>query len=81
MSAMQRTKGAGGERELARLLQEHLGIPVNRNLQQTRQGGADLIDVPGWAIEVKRAANLRGQPGLPRPGWRNRPVQVCCSGY
>lgn len=26
---------------------------LQRNLAQTREGGADCIEVPGWAIEVK----------------------------
>lgn len=55
MSAMQRRKGADGERELARLLRESLGAGVFRNLDQPRQGGADLLGIAGWAIEVKRA--------------------------
>lgn len=59
MTAMQRRKGANGERELARLLREHLGANVARNLEQTRQGGADLLGLPGWAVEVKRANRPR----------------------
>lgn len=59
MTAMQRCKGARGERELAGLLREHLGEDVTRNLEQSRQGGADLLGVPGWAVEVKRAARPR----------------------
>ena len=59
MTAMQRRKGADGERELARLLREHLGADVVRNLMQSRQGGADLLGLDGWAVEVKRAARPR----------------------
>lgn len=59
MTAMQRRKGADGERELARLLREHLGADVTRNLIQARQGGADLLGLDGWAIEVKRAVRPR----------------------
>ena len=59
MTAMQRRKGKAGELELARLLREHLGADVARNLEQARQGGADLLGVPGWAVEVKRAARAR----------------------
>lgn len=59
MSASQRRKGKAGELELARLLREHLGANVARNLEQTRQGGADLLGLPGWAVEVKRAAQAR----------------------
>ena len=54
MSAMQRRKGQNGERELFALLSEHLGFVVRRNVDQARKGGADGIEVPGWAIEVKR---------------------------
>lgn len=54
MSAAQRNKGSRGERELFALLSEQLGVTVTRNLSQTRGGGADALDVPGWAIECKR---------------------------
>ena len=54
MTAMQRRKGATAEREVFRLLADQLGTVVTRNLQQSRQGGADCISIPGWAIEVKR---------------------------
>lgn len=54
MGAMQRRKGASGERELFSLLADHLGQAVTRNLNQTRNGGADSIDLHGFAIEVKR---------------------------
>ena len=56
---MQRRKGARGERELVDLLREYLGADVTRNLMQSREGGADLLGIPGWAIEVKRAARPR----------------------
>lgn len=59
MSASQRRKGKAGELELARLLRDLLGADVARNLEQTRQGGADLLGLPGWAVEVKRAARAR----------------------
>ena len=59
MTAMQQRKGKEGERELARLLREHLGAGVTRNLAQARQGGVDLQGLSGWAIEVKRAARPR----------------------
>lgn len=54
MSAMQRNKGARAEREFFGLLSEFLGTTVRRNVDQARSGGADGIEVPGWAIEVKR---------------------------
>jgi Holliday junction resolvase len=61
MSASQREKGARGERELARLLRDRLGTSIERNLEQSRDGGADLIaDGPlaGLVIEVKRKERL-----------------------
>ena len=72
---MQRRKGAEGERELAGLLREHLGADVTRNLMQTRQGGADLLGLPGWAIEVKRAA----RPRL-NDWWLQTCQQACLAG-
>ena len=39
MGRMQRSKGSAGERELARLIDEHLGIRLVRNLEQSRRGG------------------------------------------
>ena len=54
MSAMQRRKGASAERELFRLLSDELGTVVRRNVDQARKGGADGLEVDGWAIEVKR---------------------------
>jgi Holliday junction resolvase len=54
MSAMQRSKGARAEREVFALLSAELGTCVRRNVDQARNGGADCIEVPGWAIEVKR---------------------------
>lgn len=61
MSAMQRLKGAAAERELARLLTAELGAVVTRNLEQCRDGGAsgDLLNIPGFSLEVKRAATPR----------------------
>ena len=58
MAAMSRNKGASGERELAGLLAAELGFVVRRKLGAARDGGADSLDVPGWAIEVKRTERL-----------------------
>ena len=58
MTAMQRRKGASGERELFALLSDLLGYVVRRNMGQARAGGADGLDVPGWAIECKRCERL-----------------------
>lgn len=48
-----RRKGAQGERELASLLSDELGIPIKRMLGQERDGGADLHVGP-LRIQVKR---------------------------
>ena len=63
MGKMSRTKGARGERELLRKLGEELGVMLQRNLVQTREGGADCIQIQGWAVEVKRTERLQ------RPSW------------
>lgn len=50
-----RNKGAAGEREVAKILREYIGIDVSRNWQgQAAKGGPDIL-LPGWAVEVKRA--------------------------
>ena len=56
--AMSRTKGARAEREVLKLLGEELGQQLTRNLSQTREGGADCLDVRGFVIEVKRQERL-----------------------
>jgi len=48
-----RNKGARGEREICSLLGEALGLNLDRNLEQTRSGGADIL-LDQWAIEIKR---------------------------
>lgn len=49
-----RTKGASGERELIRVIEDELGIRLERNLAQSFAGGHDLLGLDEWAIEVKR---------------------------
>lgn len=58
MGASERRKGGDGERELVRLLREHLGDGVCRNLQQSAVGGHDLLGVGRFALEVKRCEKL-----------------------
>ena len=48
-----RAKGQRAERELCKLLSDELGMEVKRNVDQARTGGADCLDVPGFAIEIK----------------------------
>lgn len=56
MSASQRRKGAGGEREAYRLLADQLGdIVERRDLSQSRDGGGDIrIPAARVLVEVKR---------------------------
>lgn len=56
--AKSRNKGCAGERELARILSDELGMEVTRNLLQSRSGGHDLDGIPGWCLEVKRRAKI-----------------------
>lgn len=56
MGMMQKRKGRSGEQELVRLLRDHLGVSMERNLQQTRDGGHDLNGLDALSIECKRAA-------------------------
>lgn len=68
MGSMQRNKGAAGERAVAILIRDWLGLDVRRNWQaQAAEGGADLTGIPGWAVEVKWAKE-----------WRNEWWDQCC---
>lgn len=53
-----RNKGAAGERELAGILTDQLGVVVKRKLGQARDGGDD-IQVGRFRIEVKRHERLQ----------------------
>lgn len=53
MGNMQRTKGAGGEREIAGIVRDLTGWDVRRRVRQ-HDGDSDLEGVPGWSVEVKR---------------------------
>jgi Holliday junction resolvase len=65
---MSRDKGAAAERELCRLLSGELGVTVRRNVDQARSGGADCLELPGFAIEAKR------REVLSRPAWWRQAV-------
>lgn len=71
MSNSQRLKGQRGERQVASIIHEHLGIRLKRNLSQTQNGGHDLVDETGddfpWAIEVKDHATVTN--GLVNDWW------------
>ena len=58
MGISQRNKGQRGERELFGMLSDELGFVVKRNIDQIRAGGADCIEIPGWAVECKRCETL-----------------------
>ncbi len=59
--SMSRNKGARAETEVLKLLGAELGVALDRNISQTRDGGADCLCVKGWAIEVKRVEKLSRQ--------------------
>ncbi len=53
-----RNKGAAFEREVARMIHDHLGIDVRRNLTQYQEKGhGDLVGWDGVLIECKRHAS------------------------
>lgn len=57
-----RAKGKAGERELIgelkKLLPPEMTSELTRNLDQTRDGGHDILGLDGWALEVKRYAQV-----------------------
>ena len=69
MGRMSRTKGAAAERELCKLLSEELGVTVRPIVDQARAGGADCLELKGFAIECKRVETLR------RPTWWAQAVE------
>jgi len=53
-----RAKGANGEREFCEWLSKNFSIPKpERNLEQVREGGADILCRP-FAFEIKRCENI-----------------------
>lgn len=50
-----RAKGARGERELASILTDELGVVVKRKLDAAREGGDDM-QVGPFSVECKRVA-------------------------
>jgi len=53
MGKSQRDKGQLGEREIHAILSDNLGRIVKRNIN-ARKGDPDGLDIPGFAVEVKR---------------------------
>jgi Holliday junction resolvase len=54
---MSREKGKRGEREVAAIISDLLGVSASRRVRQ-REGDSDILGVPGWCIEVKRWGSL-----------------------
>lgn len=76
MTAMQRNKGKGGEREAAELVRQHTGWYVRRRVRQ-HDGDTDLEGVPGWAVEVKR--HRTALPGEVARWWAQAVAQAAKS--
>lgn len=64
-----RSKGQRSERELFAKLSDELGFVVTRNVDQARLGGADSLELPGFAPEIKRHERLS------RPAWWRQAVR------
>jgi hypothetical protein len=49
-----RLKGKNGELQFLKVMRQHLGsVDISRNLDQTRDGGHDVLGLP-FAVEIKR---------------------------
>jgi len=63
-----RAKGSSFELSIGKLIYEHLGVTVRRDLEQYRESNhGDLIGLDGWTIECKRYAD--NSAFLHRPEW------------
>ena len=49
-----RAKGQNFERKVAKLFNQHFGLSVERNLQQSINGGDDLMGIPFFSVECKK---------------------------
>lgn len=49
-----RSKGQNFERKMSKMFNESFGLSTERNLQQSINGGDDLIGVPFFSIELKK---------------------------
>lgn len=67
MSAMSRTKGQTGEREIAASIRDLTGWDVRRRVRQ-HDGDSDLEGVPGWSVEVTSATHARRVARSPAGG-------------
>ena len=70
MSAYQRRRGAGFEREISGYLSERLGRVVKRKLGQARDSGDD-IQVGRFRIECKRRASIAAY------AWLEQCIEAC----
>lgn len=69
---MSREKGKRGEREVAAIISELLGISASRRVRQ-HEGDSDILGVPGWCIEVKRCE--KAAPADIRRWWEQAVAQ------
>jgi hypothetical protein len=53
-----RQRGQEGEREVCAILTDNLGRVIKRALGQERDKGTDILEVPPFAIEVKRRSKI-----------------------
>lgn len=59
MSRMARNKGASGEREILKWFMTNFDLTgLKRNFEQAGYGGADCLDIPYIALEVKRQESV-----------------------
>ena len=49
-----RNKGAAGEREFFKLVEEHLGVKLRRNLSQYQENGLGDAKLADFHLEIKR---------------------------
>ena len=69
MTINSREKGRKAEIALCKLLSAELGVKVERNRDQAFKGGADCVELPGFAVEIKRREILAF------PAWWRQAVQ------
>lgn len=59
MSVNSRAKGAAGERELSKYLNEHWGLDTHRGTQDRGAEAADVVGLPGYWVECKRVERIQ----------------------
>ena len=71
-----RAKGADGEREVLRILEDQLGLKLVRNAQQTARGGRDICeDVDRMQGPIKFSIEVKRQETLCLPAWWAQTVE------